>query len=181
MPRIPVHTPEDAPNDSREALNRLARRFGGKVMNIHGEMAHSPAVLNGYVAIQDAIRDHGTFDPQTREAVALAVGAVDQCDYCQAAHTAGARAVGMEDDDILAARSGAAGASAQVDALLAIVRAYTSDVGNVPDELWNAGLAAGWSDAQLAEVSIHVTVNMLTNYFNHYVHTDLDLPAAPPL
>lgn len=180
MARIPVHTVDDAPEASRDALSGLARRFG-KVMHIHGEMAHSPAVLNGYVAIQDVIRHHGTVDAQTREAIALAVGAVDQCDYCQAAHTAGARGAGLPDGDILAARSGAAGSSEPLDALLAIARAYASNVGTIPDELWHAALAAGWSDTELTEVSIHVTINLLTNYFNHYVHTDLDLPAAPQL
>ena len=180
MARIPLHSVDDAPEASREALSRLARRFG-KVMNIHGEMAHSPAVLNGYLAIQDVIRHHGTFDAQTREAIAIAIGAIDQCGHCQAAHTAGARGAGLPDGDILAARSGVAGSSERLDALLAIARAYASNVARVPGELWQAGLAAGWSDAELTEVSIHVTVNLLTNYFNHYVHTDLDLPAAPPL
>jgi len=39
----------------------------------------------------------------------------------------------------------------------------------------------GWSDAALTELAIHITVNLLTNYFKHFVHTALDLPAAPEL
>jgi hypothetical protein len=41
--------------------------------------------------------------------------------------------------------------------------------------------AAGWSDAELAELFAHVAANMFTNYFNHYVQTEPDLPAAPGL
>ncbi len=56
-----------------------------------------------------------------------------------------------------------------------------TDLGNVSDASWQAGLAAGWTDAQLAESTVHVSLNVLTNYFNHTVQTDLDLPAAPAL
>ena len=39
----------------------------------------------------------------------------------------------------------------------------------------------GGRDEQITELSAHVTLNLLTNYFNHFVQTDLDLPAAPAL
>ena len=81
MPRIPVHTLETAPEESRETLRRLAKRVG-RVLNIHGEMAHSPVVVAVYGAISAAIADHGIFDARTREPIALAVGAVDGCSYC---------------------------------------------------------------------------------------------------
>jgi len=42
-------------------------------------------------------------------------------------------------------------------------------------------LDAGWSDQQLRELAAHVTLNLLTNYFDHFVQTDLDLSAGPPL
>ncbi len=62
--RIPVHTVESAPEGSRDTLKALAARFG-KVLNIHGAMAHSPAVLETYAAIQEALQDTGTFDGRT--------------------------------------------------------------------------------------------------------------------
>ncbi len=49
------------------------------VLNIHGAMAHSPAVLETYVAIQSALQDKGTLDRKLREVVALAVANVDEC------------------------------------------------------------------------------------------------------
>jgi hypothetical protein len=44
-----------------------------------------------------------------------------------------------------------------------------------------AALGAGWTDADLLEAHVHVVANVLTNYFNQLVHTDLDLPPAPPI
>jgi alkylhydroperoxidase family enzyme len=84
MPRVPVHTIGDAPERSREALRGLERRMG-RLLNIHAEMAHAPVVLAAYQGIQKAIARHGSFDAKTREAIALTVGAVDKCAYCQSA------------------------------------------------------------------------------------------------
>lgn len=103
MPRVPVHTVDTAPEDSRDPLKALEAKFG-KVLNIHGEMAHSPVVLQAYAALQRVITDHGTFDPRTREAIALAVGNVDRCGYCQSAHTMAGKAAGLSQDETVAIR-----------------------------------------------------------------------------
>ncbi len=64
MPRVPVHTTADAPEQSRQALRGLERR-PGRVLNIHAEMAHAPVVLAAYQGIQQAITKHGSFGPKT--------------------------------------------------------------------------------------------------------------------
>ncbi len=180
MPRIPVHTTQSAPEHSRDELKALEAKFG-KVINIHGGMAHSPVVLQSYVAIQRVIVDYGSFDARTREAIALAVGNADECSYCQAAHTGGGKAAGLTSDEMIAIRRGDAEFDAKLDALLNLARQYTTNTGTVEDAAWQAALDAGWSDEQLTELPAHVTLNLLTNYFNHFVKTDLDLPAAPAI
>ena len=60
-----------------------------------------------------------------------------------------------------------------------VAREFTADVGNTSDEAWQKALDAGWSEEQLTELTTHVTLNLLTNYFNHHVHTELDVPKAP--
>ncbi len=180
MARIPVHTTQSAPEQSRDELKALEPKFG-KVINIHGEMAHSPVVLQIYVAMQQVIADYGSFDARTREAIALAVANADECNYCQAAHTGGGKAAGLSNDEMIAVRRGTADFDAKLDALLTLARQYTTNIGSVDDAAWQAALDAGWSDEELTELSAHATLNLLTNYFNHFVKTDLDLPAAPAL
>lgn len=180
MARIPVHTTHSAPEQSRDELKALEAKFG-KVINIHGEMAHSPVVLQSYIAIQQVIADHGSFDARTREAIALAVGNANECNYCQAAHTGGGKAAGLTSNEMIAIRRGEADFDAKLDALLTLARQYTTNLGSVEDSSWQAALDAGWSDKQITELAAHVTLNQLTNYFNHFVETDLDLRAAPPL
>lgn len=178
MSRIPVHTIDNAPEAGQETLRALEKSIG-KVMNIHGEMAHSPVVLETYAAMNAAITRHGTFDARTREAIALAVGAVDNCGYCQAAHTLSGKAAGLTEEQTVAIRRGTADFDDRLDALVAVVREIAGEVGEVSDATWKRAVEAGWSDVQLTEAFAHVAVNLFTNYFNHYARTDLDVPAAP--
>ena len=180
MPRIPVHTVADAPEGSRDALKALEAKFG-KVLNIHGEMAHAPVVLQGYAGLQQAIADFGTFDAATREAIALVVANVDECSYCQSAHTLSAKRAGFSEEQTVAIRSGRADFDPKLAALLTLVRESAAHLGHVPDSVWQAALDAGWSDAELTEASVHIVVNLFTNHFNHLAQTDLDLPPAPGL
>lgn len=178
MPRIPVHRVDDAPEQTRPTLQDLQQKMG-KLLNIHAEMAHSPVVLAAYTGMQEAIATHGSFDAPTREAIALAVGAVDHCDYCQSAHTLGGRTAGLGTDQMLAVRTGRPSGDEKLDALLAVVREAASRVGAVEDSTWKQANETGWSDAELSEAFAHIAVNLFTNYFNHYAGTELDVPQAP--
>jgi len=109
------------------------------------------------------------------------VANVDECSYCQAAHTAGGKAAGLTDEEMVAVRSSNAEHDPKLDALLALAREYTSNIGSVQDTTWQTAADAGWTDEQLTELSVHVTLNLFTNYFNHFVGTELDLPEAPAL
>jgi AhpD family alkylhydroperoxidase len=177
MPRVPVHDLDSAPKASRDLLAALRERYG-KVLNIYGEMAHAPVVLAAYGGIQAAIAEHGNFDLRTREAIALTVAAVDRCGYCQAAHTLGGQRAGLSPDQTLAARYGLP-IDPKLDALLAVARHAVTHLGEVNDATWQQALDAGWSVEQLAELFAYLIANMFTNYFNHYVGTELDIPPAP--
>ena len=120
MTRIPVHTVDSAPEGSRDALKALEATFG-KVLNIHGAMAHSPAVLETYVAIQRVLEDTGTLDKRLREVIALAVANVDECSYCQAAHTAGGKAAGLSEQETIDIRRGQVD-DPKLQALVTLVR-----------------------------------------------------------
>jgi AhpD family alkylhydroperoxidase len=181
MPRFPVHSVADAPEAAREPLRALEKKYG-RVPNIHGEMAHAAVVLAAYTGIQQAITEHGSFDARIREAIALAVGTVDNCTYCQAAHTAAGRAAGWSLEQTIALRKGTPlHEEEKLGALLAVARQIAAEVGEVDEDTWQQAVVAGWSREELAELFAHVIANIFTNYFNHYAHTELDMPAAPAL
>lgn len=79
----------------------------------------------------------------------------------------------------MAIRAALAGSDAKLEALLSVARQIAADAGEVSDEVWDAALAAGWSETDLADLFVYVIANIYTNYFNHLADTELDLPAAP--
>jgi hypothetical protein len=56
MPRIPLHSLETAPDVTRPQLQLAAKQTPtGDLLNLHGQMAHAPAVLASYTAIRKAL------------------------------------------------------------------------------------------------------------------------------
>ena len=53
--------------------------------------------------------------------------------------------------------------------------------GYVSDSDIEAFKNTGYTDAQVAEITVIIAQKTLSNFFNHINDTDLDLPAAPEL
>jgi hypothetical protein len=82
MSRFPAHTIEDAPEASRPLLQKIAQSSPtGRPLNLHAQMAHSPAVLAAYTSLRAVIAEHGTLDPKVSWALNLAAAATVSNDY----------------------------------------------------------------------------------------------------
>jgi len=78
MTRIPSHTTEDAPAAARPLLAEMLQFSPtARLLNMHAQMAHAPAVLDAYVSIRRATSRLGTLDMPVRTALMLAVAEVD--------------------------------------------------------------------------------------------------------
>jgi AhpD family alkylhydroperoxidase len=75
----------------------MATRKTDWVNNFWKAIAHDPATLKRTWEDIKQIMAPGALDPLTKELVYLAVSVSNQCNYCIASHTAGARGKGMTD------------------------------------------------------------------------------------
>ena len=66
--------------------------------NFWKAIAHDPATLKRTWEDVKQIMAPGALDPLTKEMIYLAVSVSNQCGYCIASHTAGARKKGMTDE-----------------------------------------------------------------------------------
>lgn len=171
MSRIqPVSQPQPA---AAQALATLHRNLG-MVPNLYATLAHSPALLNGFLAFAEAL-GKGRLTASQRELLALAIGQANACQYCLSAHTLLASKAGFSAQEIRAARLGQA--SAPLDhALLQLATALVNQRGVISDEQLASARAAGVDDELLLEVLGQVVVNTLTNYGNHLAATEIDFP-----
>lgn len=149
----------------------------GKLLNIFRGMANSPAVLEAYLKFSSALAG-GLLDGRTREAVALAVGQVNRCEYCVSAHTLMGKGAGLSEQEMLEARVGKS-ADPKMDAAIKLAINLVHNHGVLREADVDAVRQAGLNDGEIAEVIGGVALNVFTNYFNHVNQTELDLPAVP--
>lgn len=180
MTRIPSHTIEDAPAAARPLLaDVLQFSPTGRLLNLHAQMAHAPAVLDAYVSIRRAAAQHGTLDQPVRTALMLAAAVAGGSDYALTVISLLALRSGWRQDQVTALRSGQDLGEPGTDALLAVMREAAAGAGRVSDATWDRAAAAGWTDGQLAEAFAYLGLALFTGYFLNYADTDLDLPTGP--
>ncbi len=73
----------------------MATRNTDWVNNFWKVLAHHPDTLRRLWSNIKQVMAHGALDPLTKELIYVAVSISNNCDYCMASHTAGARAKGM--------------------------------------------------------------------------------------
>ena len=180
MTRIYRHTITDAPEASRPLLEGiLPFSPTGKLLNMHAQMAHSPAVLAAYASIRQATATYGTLDPRVRSALMLATASVSHSAYAQAVTSFLADRAGWSRAEVLALREGRPLGEDKTDALVGVVREAATRSGQVSDEAWQRAADCGWSSEQLAEAFAFVALTVFTACFLNYAQTPMDLPAGP--
>ncbi len=75
----------------------MAVRKTDWINNFWKALAHDPKTLRRTWESIKEIMGPGELDPLTKELIYLAVSTTNQCGYCIASHTAGARKAGMTD------------------------------------------------------------------------------------
>jgi hypothetical protein len=175
MSRVPAHTVEDAPDVSRDLLRR-AIQFSptGRPLNLHAQMAHSPAVLVAYSSLRAATAEHGTLGPQVSSALMLATAITLGNDYVVGITSRLAGMMGWTDEQVAALRAGTTVGDVKIDALTGLVHEAAANAGDVSDTTWTTAQAAGWNDEQLAEVFAYLGLTVFTGYFLNYAQTDID-------
>ena len=180
MTRIPSHTIEDAPQASRELLADMVQFSPtGRLLNMHAQMAHAPAVLAAYTSIRRATGEQGTLDQRLRTGLMLATATTAGSEYALAIITLLAQRSGWQPGQIAALRSGAKVGEPRADALIAVVREAAANSGRVSDPTWDDAVAAGCTDNNLAEAFAYLGLAVFTAYFLNYADTELDVPAGP--
>jgi uncharacterized peroxidase-related enzyme len=177
MSRIPTPaTISEAPAASRPLLEAVERQLG-VAPNLFRVVSNSPAALQGYLDLSSAL-GKGALPAATRERIALTVAEINGCDYCLSAHTyLGKNLAKLDDAEIAANRAGTSN-DIKADAAVRFAAKVTRARGHVSDDDVRAVKLAGYDDAQVIEIVLHVALNTWTNYINEVAKTDIDFPVV---
>lgn len=177
MSRIPTPAVEAATGAAAEVFAQI-KKTAGKVPNTFAAIgAHGPAALKAMLGA-DAVLASGSLSKQDQETIKLAVSAVVGCHYCEAAHNMLGKLAGLPPDELRQIRAGLPTGNTKRDALVRLVRRLVLTPGEINEAEFSAIRAAGYTDAQLVDISLAFAVITFTNVFNRINDTTLDLPAA---
>ncbi|GMA19225.1 carboxymuconolactone decarboxylase family protein [Arsenicicoccus piscis] len=163
MPRFGRLTEQTAVGASREMLSELVERHG-TVGDMVSTMAHSPAVLGGYLQLSKAMR-RAKLDRRTSELVSIAVQSQQGCGMCLASHVQAARSLGVSEEEIELAHRGTSSDPA-VAAIIGLGLQVYREPASITDAQIDELRALGYTDRAIADVVGVVSLNILTGAFN---------------
>ena len=176
MARIQPINPAQTSGKAKQLLDGVQAKLG-VTPNMMKTMAHSAAALEAYLKFSGTL-GQGLLGTKFGEQLALVIGQANACEYCVAAHTALGQGAGLNTDEIITSRRGQSG-NAKIAGGLEFARQVIDKRGAVSDEEVSRVRAAGYSDGEIAEIVSHVSLNILTNYFNLVARTEVDFPRTP--
>ncbi len=168
-----IYAKENAPVASQSLLEAAEKNFGF-LPNLLGEFAESPAVLEGYLKLNEIV-GKTDFSPVEQQLAILAVSVQNNCHYCTAVHsTLLKNQLEVSDEIVDAVRSGESLPDEKLDTLVTYVRKAVENRGFVSDDHAQSLLEAGYSKRNLLEINLIIALKTISNYTNHLADTPLD-------
>lgn len=175
MSRINTPAIESATGATAEVYAQI-KKAAGSVPNTFAAIgAHGPAALKAVLAA-DGVLASGSLSKQDQETIKLLVSEVTGCDYCVAAHSLLGKMAGLKPEVLKQIRAGQPTGDARRDALVRFVRNLEETSGTISEEEFSAIKAAGYTEAQLVDISLAIAVTVFTNVFNRINDTAIDFP-----
>jgi len=172
MTNFNIYNELDAPEASKATLEKLKKGYGF-VPNLLGALAESNPALTSYLDLGKKLSE-SSFTPQEQQLLFLTISYENECSYCMAAHTAGAKRAKLPDEEINSLRLGESLEDSKLNTLANFARLMFQKRGWVDEKDIDDFLNAGYTKANIFDVIIALAMKTLSNYTNHIVDTTLD-------
>lgn len=173
MADFDIHSLDSAPEASKPLLAKSQAAFG-RVPGLHGVMAESPALLEGYQILHKLFAESTNFDAEELTVVWQTINVEHACHYCVPAHTGIAKMMKVDDAIIDALRNETPLPTDRLEALRSFTLKMLRERGNVSDEDVQAFLDAGFTKQHILEVVLGLAQKVMSNYTNHLAETPVD-------
>lgn len=172
MTTFQLHDENTAPEASKAILINSKKSFG-MVPGLHAVMAEAPGLLEGYKAVGELFQN-SSLNKDELTVVWQTVNVEHNCHYCVPAHTGVAKMMQVDDAISEALRNETALPNARLEALRTFTLSVVRDRGNVSESGVQAFLDAGFTQRQILEVVLGVSMKVMSNYTNHLAKTPVD-------
>ncbi len=165
-------------SETNQAIFDNLQKGLGFVPNLYATFALNDTALGDYLTLQNR---KSTLRAKEREVINLVVSQVNECLYCQSAHTALGKMNGFTDEQILEIRSGGASFDEKLDALAQFTQDITINRGKPSGEVLNQLFTVGYTKANLVDILIVIGDKIISNFLHGATQIPIDFPVAPSL
>jgi uncharacterized peroxidase-related enzyme len=176
MSRICTPPVESASGAAAEIYAQIKKATGSVPNTFASIGAHCPAALKAILQA-DGVLSGGSLSKQDQETIKLVVSVEAGCDYCVAAYSMLGELCGLMPDVLRQIRKKERTDSDRRNALIHFVRELVTTSGTISNAEFEAIKEAGYSDEQLVDISLAITVTVFTNVFNRINDTAVDFPS----
>jgi len=177
MANFTVPTREEVSSANQEIFDNLNGKLGF-VPNLYAYYAKNETALGDFLSFSGR---KSTLKAKEKEVINLVTSQINDCSYCLSAHTAIGKMNGFSDEEILELRTGNASFDSQLQALAQFTQEAVENRGSVSDSTKEAFFSAGYTEANLIDVSIAIGEKTISNFIHNLAQFEIDFPVAPAL
>jgi len=177
MSNFNVPTREEVSANNQAIFDNLKKAVGF-VPNIYAAMGHSEHALGSYLQFSGAA---SSFNKKQKEVIDLAVSQLNECRYCQSAHTITGKMNGFTDEQIIELRKGGASWDSKIDVLARTAVNIVTTKGKIGTAALEEFYAAGYTKANVVDLIMAIGIITVTNLFHNVTDVAIDFPVAVEL
>lgn len=172
MSTFTLHTMDSAPAASKPLLENSTKGFG-MIPALHGMMAESPQLLEGYQRLHQLFQQT-SFNKDELTVVWQSINVEHECHYCVPAHAMIADAMKVDPALTQALRDQQPLADAKLEALRNTTLILVRQRGQISEAQLEAFYRAGYSQKNVLEIILGIAQKVMSNFTNHVADTPLD-------
>jgi len=171
---LPPVTIEAAGESVKDTLEQQQANFGF-LPNMYQTMANAPALLKTYLFGYQQFRESSEFTSVEQEVIFMVISRENGCEYCVGAHSFIADNMsGVPEDVTDAIRDGKNIDNTKIEALATFTKVLLNTRGVPARPEVETFKASGYSERQILEIILAISVKTLSNYSNHVCQPKLD-------
>ena len=177
MTKYSVPTRDQVSANNQAIFDKLQKGLGF-VPNLYAYYAKNDTALGDYLSLQNR---KTTLSNKEKEVVNLVTSQINDCRYCQSAHTVIGKMNGFTEEQILEIRQGRATFNQKLDALAQLTASIVEGRGSATETAKQRFFDAGYNEANLIDVVMVVGDKTISNYIHNLADFAIDFPLAPEL
>lgn len=164
---------EEVSKENQDIFDNLNKGLGF-VPNLYAVMAHSNGGLKKYLDFQNS---KSPFTNKEKEVINLVVSQINNCKYCQSAHTVIGKLNGFSDEEIIGFRKEES-SNSKFKALIDLTASLTRNKGRADSNLVKGFYENGFGKEHIVELILQISDKTAMNYLHNLTQIEIDFPIA---